>query len=179
MGSSSRAGAGSGAPPWVTPTAPPWSVLALLPRPFWPWIKNYYAYATSFVPLALSASATNNIPIQTDAFFVMLAATMVATSTDNLTLLAYRPATVQIYDGSAGSFLFSQAIGADEFFGDAQQPGLVAFPYVFKPGGNIQVTVNNLEATARNYRLTFHGFKAVPGSDQDNGDMYRAMAAAY
>jgi hypothetical protein len=173
MGSSSRAGAGQGAPGWATPNAPPWSVLALLPRAFWPWIKNYYGYATSFLTLPLSAAATNNIAIQNDSFFVMLAATCVCASSNDLTLFAYRPATLQIFDGNSGSNFFSQAIGADEFLGDAAQPGLLAFPYVVSPGGSIQVTLTNLEPTARNYRVTFHGFKAKPNSNEDTGDMAR------
>jgi hypothetical protein len=167
MGTSSRGGAGMGAPPYVTPTAPPWSVLALLPRAFWPWMKNYYAYATSFLTLGSSGTATNNIQIQSDAFFVLLMATMVESSSDNLTLLTYRPITAQIFDTSAGMNMFSQAIMADEFFGDAMQPGLIAFPYIFKPGGTLQLTLVNLEAVARNVRVTFHGFKANPNLIQD------------
>jgi hypothetical protein len=167
MGTSSRAGAGSGAPPYANPTAPPWSVLALLPRAFWPWMKNYYGYATSYLTLASAGTSTNNIQIQTDAFFVMLAATMVEGSSNDLTLLTYRPITINIYDTSAGSFFHSQPIMADEFFGDAQQPGLLAFPYVVKPGGTLQVTLVNLESVARNVRLTFHGFKANPNLIQD------------
>ena len=104
------------APGYVQPTAPPWSVLALLPRPFWPWLKNYFAYAASELPLAASETATLSTQISTDAWFVMLACTMVMLDTNNTTLIASRPCTVQIYDTSAGMNLFSQAIHADEFF---------------------------------------------------------------
>ena len=150
------------AQPWNGPIAPPWGVLSLLPPQFADWYKNYYAYATSFIPLALSASATNNIAIQNDAYFILLAATMVETDTGNTTLLTYRPLTVQIFDSSASSNLFTQPVMADEFFGDAQQPGFLAYPYIFQPGGNIAVTLVNLEAVNRNVRLTLHGFKANP-----------------
>lgn len=174
MGTSSRHGAGAGAPPYVTPTAPPWSVLALLPRAFWPWIKNYYGYAAAFRPLVASLAASQNIAIQNDAFFIVLAATCIATTTDDLTRLGFAPSTVQINDGNSGANFFNQAIGTDEFFGDAAQPGLIAFPYVVSPGGNIQVTLTNLEATNRNYRVTLHGFKAKPNSNENTGDMAQA-----
>lgn len=156
------------APGYVQPTAPPWSVLALLPRPFWPWLKNYFAYAASELPLAASETATLSTQISTDAWFVMLACTMVMLDTNNTTLIASRPCTVQIYDTSAGMNLFSQAIHADEFFGDAGAPGYMAFPYIWKPGGTIQTTLVSLDTVnGRNVRLTYHGFKANPNLRED------------
>lgn len=156
------------APPYVTPTAPPWSVLALLPRPFWPWLKNYFGYATSLLTLGASSASTASIQIQGDAWFVALAATMYEYDTSaSPVLLPSRPITVQIYDTASGSNWFSQAIAADEFFGDAMQPGLLAFPYICKPNTQLQVTLTNLEAVARNVRLTFHGFKANPRMTED------------
>jgi hypothetical protein len=164
-------------PAWAGPTAPPWSVLALLPDAFADWYKNYYAYATSYLTLALSAAQTNNIAIQNDAYFVLLAATMVETAVGDLTLFTYRPITVQIFDSSAGANMFSQPIMADEFFGDAQQPGFLAFPYIFQPGGNIAITLTNLEATARNVRVTLHGFKCNPRLREN--DVYATPSNRY
>lgn len=149
-------------PPWTGPVAPPWGVLSLLPPQFGPWYKNYYAYPTSYLTLGASATTTNNIAIQNDAYFVLLSATMVETSSTDSTLLTYRPVTVQIFDSSSSANVFAQPIMCDEFFGDAQQPGFLAYPYIFLPGGNIAITLVNLEATARNVRLTLHGFKANP-----------------
>ena len=158
------------APGYVQPTAPPWSVLALLPRPFWPWLKNYYAYASSILPLAAAGVSVASTQIQTDAWFVLLSATMTMRDTaTNTVLFPSRNATVQIFDSSAGMNLFSQAVDADEFFGDAAQPGYLAYPYIFKPGGNIQTTVTNLDGTnARNLRFTYHGFKANPNVLEDD-----------
>lgn len=156
-------------PAYVQPTAPPWSVLALLPRPFWPWLKNYKGYSNSQVPLAASGVSTVNIQIDTDAWFVMLACTCIFTDTNNTTRVAFAPATVQIYDTSAGMNLFAQAVMVDEIFGDAQNPGYMAFPYIWKPGGTIQTTFTNLDTTnARNVRFTYHGFKANPQLAEDD-----------
>jgi hypothetical protein len=166
MAGLSAGGSGSG-PGWAGPTAPPWSVLALLPEPFRPWIKNYFAYATSYLTLASAGTATNTIAIQSDAYFVATSATMIVSDSTNATAYIYRPITVQIYDTSAGMNLFTQAIGCDEFFGDATQPGNLAFPYIFRPGGAIQVTLANLISVALNVRCTLHGFKAIPNSDQE------------
>lgn len=154
-------------PPWTGPVAPPWGVLSLLPAQFRNWYKNYYAYATSMLPLASLGNQTNNIAIQNDSYFVMLSATMVETASDDSLLLTYRPITVQIFDSSASANLFTQPIMSDEFFGDAQQPGFLAYPYIFTPGGNIAVTLVNLEPQARNVRLTLHGFKANPRLTMD------------
>lgn len=167
-------------PEWGGRIAPPWGALGWMPKTFWPYIKNYFGFHLDFVgsnQLPASGSVSLNIQIQSDAYFTILYATLIATDTANTTRLPFAPAMVQLQDSGNGQSFFSTQGGAhvDEVFGDANNPGIFAMPYTLKPSATLGVTLTNLEAVARNYRCTFHGFKMVPGSDEDTGDQFRGF----
>jgi hypothetical protein len=148
---------------------PPAGVLGWLPPRFWGTIKEYFAYPANFLPLVANATQTETISIQSDSDFILLYATLVGTATDNVTPLVFRPALVQLRDASSGTDLFQSPTHVENVFGDAMQPGIFAVPYYLRANSALQVTLQNLEAFDRNYRLTFHGFKSWPNSDQQTG----------
>lgn len=150
---------------------PPAGVLGWLPPRFWPNIKEFFAYSVNFLPLAASGTQTQSISIQSDTDFILLYGTMVATQTDNVTPLAFAPALVQLRDGSSGNDLFQSPLHVENVFGDAMQPGIFAVPYYLRANSNLQVTLQNLEANDRNYRLAFHGCRVWPNSDMTTGKL--------
>jgi hypothetical protein len=133
--------------------------------PFWfpPEAKDlaldYFAYGTDFEPLALSATTTRSIQINSDSAFMILSATMVETDTANTTFFPNRPLLVSLGTGGAALQLSNTPIHADNWFGTAQEPKYWDVPKVLLPNTTFNVTLQNLEATARNIRVAFHGFK--------------------
>jgi len=120
---------------------------------------DYFAYGTDFTPLGASSTTTNPIANNSDSAFFILAATGVVTATDNTTFLTQHPALVQIAEGGSSRNFFNTPLHFDEVFGDAQLPMVWPLPKLLLPNSTLNVTIQNLEATARNYRVAFHGFK--------------------
>lgn len=145
---------------------PPAGVLGWLPPQFWRTDKEFYGYNANFLPIAAGQTSTVTVSIQADTDFIMLAAAMQATATDNVTPLAFAPALVELKDASSGTTLTQSPVHVESLFGDARQPGVFAIPYFLRANSALQVTLQNLDAAnARNYRFTFYGFRSWPGSD--------------
>lgn len=167
-------------PEYAGRIVPPWGALGWMPKLFWNYIKQYFGYHLDFVGtnvVPASGAVSLNIQIQGDAYFAILYATLIETDTNNTTRLPFSPLMVQLQETGNGQSFFSTQGGAhvDEVFGDGFNPGIFAMPYILKPNATLQVTLTNLEAVQRNVRCTFHGFKLVPGSDEDTGDQYRGF----
>ena len=146
-------------------------VMGWLPLAFQNTVKEYFAYTTSFEPLPASLTQSRNINIQSDTDFIILYATMVVTTADNLTPLPFAPALVQLRDGGDAADLFQTPTHVEMVFGDAMQPGIFSVPYILTRNSSLQVTLQNLEANDRIYRLAFHGFRSWPNSNQNTGKL--------
>lgn len=120
---------------------------------------DFFSYGANFAPLGASATATQAIQINSDSAFMILSATMVETATDDTTFLANRPLLVTLTTGGAALSLSNTPIHADNWFGTAQEPNYWDVPKVLLPNTTFNVQLQNLEATARNVRVAFHGFK--------------------
>lgn len=144
---------------------PPAGALGWLAPQFWSTVKDFYGYSANFLPLAASATQTQNISIQADTDFIILFATLVATQTNNTTPLAFAPALCELRDASSGATLTQQPVHCEAIFGDASQPGIFSIPKYLKANSALAVTLQNLEAFDRNYRINFFGFRSYPGSN--------------
>jgi hypothetical protein len=120
---------------------------------------DYFVYGTDFVPLGASADVTNNINIQGDSAFCILSAVLVETDTTNLIFLAQAPVQAALSDTGGGRQLSNQLIHVSNWFGTAQEPKYWDVPKILAPNATFSVRLVNLEATARNLRVAFHGFK--------------------
>lgn len=144
--------------PWWMPTAYK-EAIAMRQAEF-----DYFVYGTDFLPLAASATTRNNIAINGDADFFILSAVLVETATDNTTFLPNRPLLFTLTDQGSGRELSSQPVSADNWFGTAEEPKYWDVPKVLRRNSTLAVTAQNLEATERNVRVAFHGFKVFPYS---------------
>ena len=120
---------------------------------------DYFAYGTDFVPLAASGTSTNPIAINSDSAFFVLSAVGIETATDNTTFLTQHPLLVQLSEGGGARNFFNTPLHFDEVFGSAELPMVWPLPKLLLPNSTLNVTLQNLEATARNVRVAFHGFK--------------------
>ena len=120
---------------------------------------DYFAYGTDFTPLALSATTTNAIAINSDSAFFILAATLVETFTDNTTFMAQRPLLCQLAEAGGARNFFNTPLHVDNVFGTAELPMVWPLPKLLLPNSTFNVQLQNLEAVARNVRVAFHGFK--------------------
>ena len=133
----------------------------MLPRRLWAKTKDFFIYGTQFVPLAASAVAANQeIQIQSDSHFVIMAAVGTVTDVANTAAVGPPvPQTVRLFDTGSGRELQNHDVHFDNMFGDAQLPAYWTYPKLIKAASTFRVELTNLEATARNVRLDFWGFK--------------------
>lgn len=117
-----------------------------------------FASATA---LGASVSATGIVQVPGDAAFLILSSTAVVTNTDDTTFIAFgaRPILVTMQTTGGARGLATGAVHIDNWFGTAQLPKYWDSPKVLAPNENLSITLQNLAATARHVRLTFHGFK--------------------
>jgi hypothetical protein len=120
---------------------------------------DYFVYGVDFEPLVASTTTTRAIQINSDSAFMILSAVLVETDTGNTTFLANRPLLATLQTGGAALSLSNTPIHADNWFGTAQEPKYWDVPKTLLPNTTFNVTLQNLEATSRNVRVAFHGFK--------------------
>jgi len=120
---------------------------------------DYFAYGTDFLPLAAGQTANNQISINSDSAFQVLAVVAVETSDDDLTFLGQNPVLVQISEGGSARNFFNQPLHFNNVFGTAELPMVWPLPKLLLPNSTVQVQLQNLEPTDRNVRIAFHGFK--------------------
>lgn len=130
-----------------------------LPRELWGLEKDFFIYTANFLPLAISATATTDIAIQSDSDFVIVACVQLVL-TDADAGPALQPlATVTLLDAGSGRQLMDRAVAVENLYGTAQRPAYLPMPKLIKRASTFSTTLTNLEATARNYRLSYWGFK--------------------
>lgn len=120
---------------------------------------DYFSNGFEFLPLAASATDQRQVVIDGSAAFVVLSAQLVETDTGNTTFLAEWPLLFRIQDGVSGRYLSNIPVHASNWFGTGEQPKYWDVPKIFSPNGSITVECQNLEATNRNVRGLFSGFK--------------------
>lgn len=141
--------------------------LSLLPPQFRWTYKTAIWYPTAFSTLGASATQQSPIQIDSQSHFILCFAGCIVTDTTFLIQLAFIPQLVQIMDSAGQTNLFQSATGihANLVYGDAQNPGIFAVPYIFAPGGTLTVQHQNQEAVARQVYISFSGFKSYPKTD--------------
>lgn len=128
----------------------------------WRMPKDFFVYATDFLPLAAGAvAARNTIQIQADSHFLILEANGRVTETNDTTAVPEPiPITVRIFDSGSGREVMNQAIHWGTLFGDGELPGYLGYPKILKAQSTLEVELTNLNAaTAFNVRISFLGFK--------------------
>lgn len=120
---------------------------------------DYFAYTAEWLPLLPNQSASRIVQMENDSAFVIMSTVLVETSEDDLTNLAFRPLLSNIKALQSGRTLSDNPVHVDNWYGTAENPNYWDFPKILTPSTAIQVTMSNLEATARNVRLAFRGIK--------------------
>jgi hypothetical protein len=123
---------------------------------------DYFVYGCTYEPLNANATTQRNIAISGDADFCILSAVLVETAEDNTTFVVNSPILFTLKDSGSGRELSNEATHADNWFGTAQLPKYWDVPKILTRNSTFTVTAQNLEATARNVRVSFHGFKIFP-----------------
>lgn len=137
----------------------------VLPRDLWDKSKDFFTYSTDFLPIAAATAVTNNIAIQADSYFLIVAG--VRTITDGATGLVFAangPMTIAVNDQSSGRDFQNQAMGIDNLLGTAQLPAFWPFPKLIQPSSTLAVSLTNFDpALGFNVRISFLGFKIFAG----------------
>lgn len=131
--------------------------------------KNYqldpFTFGINFLPIAASATITENFLVQADSAFAICKTSMVISDDANAyvanlsDLPHFIPMVVTLTDSGSGRDLMNTSIALSNIFGSAREPFVWARPKVLDPNSTFNARLQNLIATARNVRLAFHGFK--------------------
>jgi hypothetical protein len=125
--------------------------------------RKPFTYATSFLALAAASTVTNNIAIQADADFLILAQTYAAdvAAAGQTVQTATNPlANVLLINTGTGENLMNQALPVTDIFGSGQFPFILPQPILLPARSNLAVQVNNRDAAQTyNLFLNFIGVK--------------------
>lgn len=126
--------------------------------------KDLFVYGVEFLPLALSANRQSaQFEVAEDSAFLIVAGAAFKTTSADATLATDMLALVNVYVASSRQQIVqpTQPGGNDppleNWFGSGQAPMYWSIPKIIRPGETVVVQLTNLEATARNYRLSFLG----------------------
>ena len=103
---------------------------------------------------------------------IVAAARLFLTSADAVIAGDQALALVNVIDSGSGRSLIAQTTAGndsplDNWFGTGKNPAYWPFPKILRPNSVVTVQLTNLEATARNYRLSFIGFKIFRSGAND------------
>lgn len=148
-----------GATPLAQVATPMNPFLGLLPTAMWDKQKDFFIYTVEFLPLAASATASQSVNVQSDSHFLIEFVTGTVTDVANAVFVASPPELILITDSGSGRQFMDRPVHWLNLFGTAQLPGVLPFPKIINAGSTISVQIQNLEAVARNVRISFIGFK--------------------
>lgn len=148
--------------PAITPALNPF--FGLLPQELWGSAKDFFIYGVDFNPIAASVTVTQDIAIESDSDFLIVAGVRtVTTQADQTTVVAFPPFLVEIFDQGSGRRLQNRAQHIENVFGTAQLPAYWPFPKLIPRASTVSTTIQNLTATAHIIRLSYLGFKIFGG----------------
>lgn len=126
-------------------------------------VRDPFTYTTTFAALAAAANATNNINIQADSDFLILATTYhanVANAGQTVSTFTYPLATVLLTDSGSGRQFMDSDVSIPDMFGNGQFPFVWPQPKLMAARSTLVVKATNYDAAqAYNLRLNFHGVK--------------------
>ena len=170
-------GMGAQTPATALPASPSNPFLAFLPAKYWRLKKLFYYYTANFTGAFVAAGAggitTLGLNIDGDSDFYVLGCNFTCFDATDLVEAITPSARVTVQDLSGGRLFTSAQGGAvagqlpnsqhiRTFAGTGMNPGYWAMPRLVAGGSALQVSLQNAEAVARNYRLSFFGFKIFP-----------------
>lgn len=138
---------------------------------------DFGIYGVEFLPLGVSARASATFTVAEDHAFLIVAANALLTTADNAIITPQEfLALVTLYrQGGPKANTQATVPGAndspmDNWFGTGKQWAYWGLPYILAPHETLVVTLTNLEATARNYRLSFIGCRLYRSAVMDPWD---------
>lgn len=147
--------------------APNW-FMGLVPRELWGVYKQFFIYELDFLPLNASATATGQVQIQNDSHFLCVAGVALVSNTANTTVInsesnaSTSGKLVSITDAGSGAPLTSTAVALENWFGTGQRPATWPMPKLFRAGGAISMTIQDIFAAQHNVRFSFWGIRIYP-----------------
>jgi hypothetical protein len=106
------------------------------------------------------------------AFLIVAGARLYLDSSDGVIAGDQALALINVIDSGSGRSLIAQTTAGNDspienWFGTGKNPAYWPFPKILRPNSVVTVQLTNLEATARNYRLSFLGFKIFRSGSVD------------
>ena len=152
-----------GTSPAITPALNPF--FGLLPQELWNKAKDFFIYSVEWVELAASETETQDIAIESDSDFLIVAGNCTAyASASPQTAIPQKPFLVTIFDNGSGRRLMNRPTHLDNFFGTGQLPGYWPFPKLLPRASTLSTTLANLDTnTAYVVKLSYLGFKIFSG----------------
>jgi hypothetical protein len=126
---------------------------------------DFFTFGINFLPLAASATDTQNFITQADSGFAIVKTSFEVASNVNVFVAnisdtpRYAPQVITLSDSGSGRDLSNTAVAIGTLFGPNAYPFVWPCPKVLDPNSTFTARIQNLVATAFNIRLSFHGYK--------------------
>lgn len=132
----------------------------LLPREVWHKDKDLFFYSANFLPITAGQVQSQNISIQSDSDFLVVAINGTVTDIAAPPVLVAAPALlIELTDVSAGRQFQNQPQHYQNIVGTAQNPGWMPFPKYLRANSTVTITLTSLFNASLNARVTLMGFK--------------------
>ena len=129
-------------------------------------MKDFFAYCGSVNPLPAGATVSDDIQIQADSDFLILAGIVgVRDAATGLAFQADAPITVSILDTGSGRQLNNEATDLNNLFGTGREPAYWTMPKLIKRSSTIQTVLGNLDpGNGFIVRYSYVGIKVFPAT---------------
>lgn len=134
--------------------------LDFLPRALRDRAREFYVYSTNFLPLLSGATATQSISMQGSSHFLLTAINGTVRTDAAPPVLQASPAVlIQLQDTGSGRRMADQPLDWMNMVGRGIQPGLLPWPWLIVPGGQVAVQATNLDGADRQIRVSLLGIQ--------------------
>jgi len=126
---------------------------------------DFFTFVINFLPLAASASDSQNFITQADSGFAIVETSFEVVSNVNVFVAnisdtpRYAPQVITLSDSGSGRDLSNTGVPIGTLFGPNNEPFIWPCPKILDPNSTFTAKIQNLVATAFNIRLSFHGYK--------------------
>lgn len=121
---------------------------------------DFFSYGAFFDTIAAGATETEDVQIQNDSDFLIMAATAtVAEPATPGTALAGQPFLAQIRDAGSGRAFFNRPTNGRNLFGTGERPCYWPFYRVVRSGSTLSIDATNQTAAAAAIWIDFIGVK--------------------
>lgn len=141
-------------------TTVPGLYLDFLPAKLQGRARDFFTYSADFLPLPAGTTRSENIAIQDDSDFLIIAAMLTPRTDAAPPVVVPQPALLaRIEDAGSSRNLENRAVDVENLFGTARLPAYWPYPKLINRSSVIATTLTNNQGVDLQVRVSYLGFK--------------------